>query len=356
MVCFHPRTIWVRNSKPIDFQSWSEQNQHNHNRPKMTPQPDYWNWTEMQVPCNCCLGCKLDHSNMWATRCTLEAKQWKNCCFITLTYNNKNLPLTENGIATLVKKHVQDFLKRLRYYEKGAESWENCLNGKIENPIRYFLCGEYGTHSTLRPHYHLCLFNYRPQDLVFYKQNKHGDNLYKSKSLQKIWGKGFVVVGDLTHKSANYTARYTMKKAGLQPKTRLWKWKKDGTREFYKPKFKREQEFILMSRGVGIGRSWWEENKQFCEKWGNITLNIDGKIEHKPLPRYFKKLWEQEDWNTYEYYKFKQAKQAIINHNEIIKKHNMAGLNDEVKMSRILKQQEEILTAKSQALKRSNFI
>lgn len=350
MTCFHPRTIWIKNSKPIDFPKWTEDRQHSHNKPKMTLPHDDWNYIEMQVPCNTCLGCKLDHASMWGTRCAIEAKQWENCCFVTLTYNNEHY----NG--GLHKKDLQDFLKRLRYHEEGIQWWENINTSKTEKPIRYFACGEYGTHNTKRGHFHLAIFNWKPDDLKFYKQNKHGDFLYKSKKLMDIWGKGFVVIGDLTYKSANYIARYTMKKAGLNPKPRLWRWGKDHKRKFYKPKTKREPEFIVMSRGVGIGRTWWEENKEFCKKWGHINLCIDGKVEHKPLPRYFKKLWEAEDWETYEIYKFEQIKIGLEKYQETLEKHEIKAINDETKMHKLLIMQEETLIAKSQALKRTNFI
>ena len=86
---------------------------------------------------------------------------------------------------TLVKKDIQDFLKRLRYHEKGYQSWENPKNNKIENPIRYLACGEYGTKGG-RPHYHMALFNWKPNDLKPYKQNHNGDMLFTSHTLQQL--------------------------------------------------------------------------------------------------------------------------------------------------------------------------
>lgn len=80
----------------------------------------------VMIPCGKCEGCLIDKSNSWSTRCMLEAKNWPKNCFITLTYNNKNLPKNR----TLVKKDLQNFWKRLRKTQEG--------------PIRYLACGEYG--------------------------------------------------------------------------------------------------------------------------------------------------------------------------------------------------------------------
>ena len=47
---------------------------------------------ELEIPCGRCIGCKLDYSRQWANRCSLEATQWQNNYFITLTYANEYLP------------------------------------------------------------------------------------------------------------------------------------------------------------------------------------------------------------------------------------------------------------------------
>lgn len=64
----------------------------------------------IKLPCGQCLGCRLDYSREWAVRCTHESLLHKENSFITLTYDDEHLP--EDG--GLVKKHWQDFCKRLR--------------------------------------------------------------------------------------------------------------------------------------------------------------------------------------------------------------------------------------------------
>ena len=126
-------------------------------------------------------------------------------------------------------------MKRLRWHEKGNESWEkiNPKTGEIEEeyPIRFSACGEYGPKGG-RPHYHLAILNWEPKDLKEYKPNKHGDMIYKSKTLQKIWGKGFVTIEELNYRTACYIARYVTKKAGIEPEERYMTLKKKHLQTF----------------------------------------------------------------------------------------------------------------------------
>lgn len=109
----------------------------------------------------------------------LESFKHEANSFITLTYDDENLP--KGG--TLVRSHYQNFLKKLRKRLQGAA-------------IRYYFCGEYGEESS-RPHYHAALFGIGPED---------------AEQIDKAWGKGFTYTGDLTHDSAQYIAGYVTKK------------------------------------------------------------------------------------------------------------------------------------------------
>ena len=370
MVCESPIKVWKQNQARLDV-----------------PAKDYYemkkiSWKkvpdriEVEIPCGKCLGCRLDHASMWATRIAVEAKNWKKNCFVTLTYNGPNLPLTDTGLETLQKKDIQDFLKRLRYYNKGNEEWEHPISGKKENPIRYFCCGEYGPKCG-RPHYHMAIFNYCPDDLKFYKKNKHGDMIYTSKKLQDIWGNGFVTVEDLNFNSAAYIARYTLKKAGISGYTRIY------TKEFWQSielderfqgeiwadelkywnKFHRKQkkrvkeiedEFVIMSRGAGIGVKYWNENKEKIKKNKGIMLKIGDKVKLKPIPRYYIKLWERENWLEVERFKYEQHKESEKHKYEIIKKLNLPKLTDEEKIEWLRKHNAKILKQNLSKYKRQD--
>ena len=83
--------------------------------------------TNIKLPCGQCLGCRLRHSTTWATRIMNEIQITKNnqSTFLTLTYNDKNLP----DDHSLNKEHFKDFLKRFR----------RCIH---PTKIRYYMCGE----------------------------------------------------------------------------------------------------------------------------------------------------------------------------------------------------------------------
>lgn len=140
------------------------------------------------VPCGKCFECLQAASNDWAYRCSLEAEKYKDNCFVTLTYANTD--------GVLHKRDLQLFLKRLR---------------KFLNPlkIRYFGCGEYGSKG--RPHFHLCIFNWKPNDLVFWKIGKANNKVYLSKTLSDIWKNGYITVSDFTIETARYSSLYMQK-------------------------------------------------------------------------------------------------------------------------------------------------
>lgn len=225
------------------------------------------------IPCGKCEGCQIDKANDWATRAYLEAKNWPKNCFLTLTYNNETIAKNRS----LVKSDLQKFWKRLR-----KEQTE---------PIRYLACGEYGPR-TLRPHYHAAVFNYRPNDLKIYKKNITGDMLYTSERLNKIWGLGYVIIGDLTYQSAAYVARYVVKKAF-------------GINKEWNLKHGRTPEFTLSSRKGGLGINALKKT----EIWDKIKRNLgvliktrEGNVSLKKIPEFLKRKWRESGENAREEY------------------------------------------------------
>ena len=65
---------------------------------------------DLKLPCNSCLGCRLDRARQWAMRCMDEASLYKDNSFITLTFNDDNLP----KFRSLDVSIFQRFMKRLR--------------------------------------------------------------------------------------------------------------------------------------------------------------------------------------------------------------------------------------------------
>lgn len=264
-------------------------------------------WTEIQLPCGKCLGCRLDHANEWATRLYCEAKSWENSYFFTLTYNDKNLPKTAYGQNTLNSKDMTDFFKRLRNHYKGEKKIIYNFDEEL-NSIRYLYCGEYGP-KTSRPHYHGIIFNLKIDDLKPYKQNKQGDMLYTSKKIQNIWGKGFVIIGQMSYSSACYVARYCQKKAYISEKL-------DPDITLGEP----QKEFIRMSRRPGIGVIYWNENKELIKAQNGILVKTKDTVKLKPIPRYFMKLWEKDNMAEFDRKKFKNKQKSIQAKKELLQK------------------------------------
>ena len=227
--------------------------------------------TYVPLPCNGCVGCRLEYSRQWAMRCMDEASLYPRNSFITLTFDDKHLPLNRG----LDKSHFQRFMKRLRKFSGG-------------HMIRYFHAGEYGAlHG--RPHYHSLLFNYDFPDRVYLKTTESGEMIYTSASLKAVWPYGYSSVGDVTFGSAAYVARYHLKKVGSVVSKNHYLDKRTG--EMLPP------EYVTMSRGDhvrgtgGIGRGWFE--KFHSDVYPNDARVIKG-LDTKPC-RFYDKQYEKLD-------------------------------------------------------------
>nr|AVQ10273.1 replication protein VP4 [Gokushovirinae environmental samples] len=233
----------------------------------------------LKLPCGQCVGCRLERSRQWAVRCVHEAKMHERNCVVTLTYNDAHLP-DDGG---LVKRHLQLFMKRLRK--------------EFGNGIRFYACGEYG-ENTKRPHYHCILFNFDFADKRFYKKSKTGDNLYTSDTAERVWAKGFCVVGEVTFESCAYIARYIVDKMTGE-KADEWYTTNDGVIV--------QSEFTNMSRRPGIGRSYYD-------KYGAEVLRHDSVIiRAMPVrpPRYYDVLSEAVDPKRMAVIKRKRQREAL---------------------------------------------
>lgn len=270
----------------------------------------------LMIPCGKCQGCIIDKANEWATRAMLEAQNWPKNSFLTLTYDNDHIPANR----TLVKADLQKFWKRLR---------------KTGENIRYMACGEYGPR-TLRPHYHAIVYNYWPDDAKIYKDNIVGDKLYTSEKLNKIWSKGYVIVGNVTYESAAYVARYVFKKAyGLNKEWNL--------------KHGRTPEFTLTSRRPGIALTSFKNQNiwQKIRRSDGVLLKTKTGVKLKKIPEYLKKKW-RELGDREEYYNWSDA------HAHALKTITRARTSDNYYQR--LKKDVELMTEKFKRLdKRENF-
>ena len=262
MQCTSPRTVgYQSDGKTL---SWSLKNR----------DPQY---ATFQLPCGKCIECLLGYSRQWATRCVHESKMHEESSFITLTYKDEHLPWLEdkhgNKIRpTLKYEDFQNFMKKLRKLKDDA--------------MGYIVAGEYGGKNK-RPHWHAIIFNWRPRDLEYFRKNEHGDTLYTSDTLDRIWGKNDPElrpneVGDVTFKSAGYCARYAAKKLEHGHD-------KDHP---YHPIFK-------VSNKNAIGKKWLEVNWRDVFNHGRVVLD-DGTITS--IPRYYEKWFKENEPTEWERY------------------------------------------------------
>lgn len=273
MRCTSPRTVGFQpDGKTI---SWSSK----------TYSKEY---ATFQMPCGKCLSCRLEYARQWAVRCVHEAQMHENNAFITLTYSNETLSSDK-----LYYVDFQLFAKRLRkkifddYIKNyGRENWnilEKSEKKKIldQIAISIFVTGEYGD-KTKRPHWHACIFNWRPQDAVYKYSNDRGDRVYSSDTLDTLWGKGITEFGDVTFESAGYVARYAAKKLTHG---------NDDAHEF--------QPISKKSSRHAIGKRWLE--KYWPDLFNYGELHVQGK-PCGSIPRYYEKWLQKhqpEAWEKY---------------------------------------------------------
>lgn len=166
-------------------------------RPQLYLQDDDAKYVE--IPCGKCIFCLQQKVNEWSMRIKHELMFFRTGMFLTLTYNNSSIPRVFNSDSkivnnkiiytdtTLVKSHLQNFFKRLRYYLD-----------KEKRKIKYYACGEYGD-KTDRAHYHVILLGMKSwsfQDRMLIK---------------KCWTYGFVHFGDASVSAGRYVAKYCNK-------------------------------------------------------------------------------------------------------------------------------------------------
>ncbi len=210
----------------------------------------------LNLPCGKCHGCLLDKSRQWALRCSHEAQLHEENTFVTLTYDEKNLPRTANGTPTLRPEDFVLFMKRLRR--------------QTTQKISFFHCGEYGEKDN-RPHHHALLFNRGFGDMYYWRKERDY-RLYRSPELEKLWPYGHSEIGEVNFATAGYIARYQIKN-------------QKETAGVIKP-------YLTMSRRPGIGKDWIK--KYITDVYpSDQCVTIGGHI-YRP-PRYYDQHLERQN-------------------------------------------------------------
>lgn len=165
-------------------------------------------------PCGKCPACLSRNKDEFAQRLYLEAVTSRSAYFVTLTYDEENLPFAENEVNCFDKEGVRVWLRSLKDFLRTKNI-----------QLRHFITAEYGDQG-FRSHYHALLF--------------FGDFL----SLQQVyilcsdkWKKGLVYVSSVGVGCAKYCAKYCLKD--------------DGTDEL--PRNHPQKPFRLYSTRPGLG-------------------------------------------------------------------------------------------------------
>lgn len=149
------------------------------------------NGQEYKVPCGQCMQCRIKKQQEIIFLCSKELqevyKKGQGASFITLTYNEINIPTNKNGKQTLRKTDLQKFIKRIRRmqdYHKDPQKW------------KYIACGEYGDQYA-RPHYHIAIIGLSQEFAKMYTK--------------KQWKYGLIQVGTLSAGGLRYILKYCTK-------------------------------------------------------------------------------------------------------------------------------------------------
>ena len=271
MPCTSPRTVGFKaDGKTI---SWSQKEYSKE-------------FASFQLPCGKCLECRLAYAREWAIRCVHEASTYEKNIFLTLTYDDDHL-----ASPRLIYSDVQNFIKKLRKrpYSKDGQFVHQ---QEDPEPMGFFITGEYGgppktlPNGTLsqgfRPHWHIIVFNYEPNDGVLLYTHASGDRVQTSATIDRIWGKGNAEYGPVNKDTAGYCARYAAKKLVHG---------KDDDHDFH-PISKKSSKYA-------IGKRWLEQNWKDIFLQGHLLLDDGNKV---PIPRYYEKWLKTHrpaDWLCY---------------------------------------------------------
>lgn len=219
----------------------------------------------MAVPCRRCDLCLDKKKSQWTYRvmCETQFAEWPPY-FVTLTYDNANLPRTEEGRPTLCKKDYQDFLKRLRIHLLRNGQYFGLTEEQLNNlNIRYVCCGEYGKQRN-RPHYHLIIFGLPPMINIGFM------NAY----IRARWQKGIVRVLPVTQGCTGYVTKYMCKPSN------------------YRLHCTQEPLFFEASRRPGIGSKWLDYFREWLLNHpghpATCIDNFNGQVMTCQIPDFFK--------------------------------------------------------------------
>lgn len=243
-----------------------------------------------EIPCGKCKGCLENKSFHYKKLLWLEYANSKTAYFLTLTYNNNNLFDSSTHI-----KDLKIFVNSLYHYFYD--------NFGIKKKFSYFGVSEYGD-KTLRPHYHLIIFNIPILENDFYKFNINNlikdfsykfinktinNDYFTNNEIKRIWNKGNIIISVLNDKRIDYCCDYLFKSFNYYSKFNKEKFKKRG---FELPtkisSHNLGKEFILNNKNEFLdnGFIYYKGNKIYSDKY--IDIKADLVSEERSEVRFIK--------------------------------------------------------------------
>lgn len=270
LVCPNPRIAWVKGHAPDGKRILSFDQTELEIKLSLGLHPETF-----ALPCGRCPACLKRRRDEMSLRILKETECYNGqIAFLTLTYDDNNLPFTDgctisrgsrpDCIQTLDKRDIQLLLKRLRRHLE----YHHGLKG-----LRFCVAGEYGKKG-IRPHWHLLIFGWVPEDLTVWEHHAKYD-IYRSATIEQLWPYGFSTVGFGNGAVGRYVAKY-MLKDGVATDPRQVK-----------------ECFWASNRKGGLGAPWWRKHGAEAAARGFI-VQVDRqslKSFKYSIPRYFKRLF-----------------------------------------------------------------
>jgi len=271
--------------------------------------------------CGKCLPCLIKRKAQWSYRMVEEMRISSSAYFVTLTYEEKNVPWAEEGYTVNKNDHFA-FIKELKRLEKPKQLKQRNYISEHElykfrtgqssgQKLKYYGISEYGDRLG-RPHWHYILFNVRDID-----------------NIRSAWALGRVQVDDCNINTIDYVLKYMVK---------------DHSGNTH---IERERELSFMSKGLGLNIADQQFQQHIKQEHANQVLNQRGS--KVALPRYYRKkfLTEAERLKKGTYI----AKQMADNKERRESDQQQLGLNPDLEAKLLKDHRNQLLKSRQ---KRNN--
>jgi len=260
--------------------------------------------------CGKCLPCLIRRKAQWSFRIQAEARNSFSSYFVTLTYDDKHVPIGDYKLSGNKLDHKL-FIKNLTKLENpkvlltrklgSSQELQRKLSGQSEEGrLKYYGVIEYGDRYS-RPHFHYILLNIRDTDNINLAWTNKPIKTYKKNGyIPENIGDSFgrIQVDDCNVNTIDYVLKYMIK---------------DHEKQDYEGK---QKEVSFMSKGFGLSLVDDEFINFIKQPQNNLVVNDRGS--RIGLPRYYRKRYLSDLENNRKIAFIKDAKEADEKKNEAL--------------------------------------